>query len=118
MLTANVPEREPSLAWIFSIADFLLLKARLKDPSNIAQGYLIGGENTLAGYPAYATTACTTGKAFFGKWSEAIIPTWAVDITINPYTQSKAAITELTGFQFVDVGIRVPAAFVLISPIS
>lgn len=118
VLTANVPEREPSLAWVFSVTDFLLLKARLKDASVVDHGYLIGDENTLCGYPVYATTACTTGKAFFGKWSEAIIPTWAVDITINPYTQSKSGITELTAFQFVDVGIRVPAAFVLISSIS
>ncbi len=118
VLTANVPEREPSLAWVFSVADFLLLRNRLNDPANVSSGRVIEDDLKLAGYPVYVSTACEEGKAFFGKWSEAIIPTWAVDITINPYTQSKAAVTEFTAFQFVDVGVRVPQAFVLVSSIS
>jgi len=118
VLAANVPERDPSLAWVFSVADFLTLKERLKVAATPEMGYLISDDNVMAGYPVFASTACETGKGFFGKWSEAIIPTWAVDVMVNPYTQSKAAITEFTAFQFVDVGVRVPAAFVLISSIS
>jgi HK97 family phage major capsid protein len=81
--------------------------------------YLIGDDGRANGYPVVATNLLTTGYAFFGVYSTAIIGEWGVmQILVDPYTGGIAGLTRFIINHLVDVGIRQPAAFTFASNLS
>lgn len=73
-----------------------------------------GGNNpgTVNGYDAYVTNNVPGNKVLFGVWSEFIAARWAgIDVIVDPYSLKKTEQIEITTHQYVDCGIRHPAAF-------
>ena len=66
----------------------------------------------VCGFRGFATNQITAGYCIFGDFSQVIIGEWgALELVVDPYTQSKTGIIQVTAFQSVDVGLRYPAAF-------
>jgi len=52
-----------------------------------------------------------TNAAFGGCWDSMVIAVWALEIIVDPFTQSPSGQVIITGHLFCDVGLRYPAAF-------
>jgi len=77
------------------------------------------GSGRVNGYRAEVSNQLTAATMFFGDFSQLVLAEWGVlELMVNPYTQSKAGIIEVTAFQTVDVGVRYPGAFSYASSIT
>ena len=74
----------------------------------------------IAGMPAIASNqvSSTLGTSsdehglVVGAWSQLLIGTWgAVELIVDPYTQKRKGIIEVTSFQMVDIQLRHPQSF-------
>lgn len=74
--------------------------------------YLILDNMTANGYPVERTNQITGNIAFFGVWSQLMRGIWAGrELLVNPYTQSKQGIIEVTSYELTDFLVRQPLAF-------
>lgn len=68
--------------------------------------------NTLNGYPVGVSSQITSGDVFFGNFSSGILGMWGgLDITVDPYSLSKAGSVLVVALQSVDYAIRWLEAF-------
>ena len=72
------------------------------------------GFGMVNGYPALSSSSCGSGNMVFGNWAEMYICFWLnLDLTIDPYTQAKSGIVEVTAQVEVDLGARRPKSFIV-----
>ena len=70
------------------------------------------GEGQMNGYRAFATSNVPAGKTILGKWSDLIIGTWSVlEILVDPYSDIQKATVGVRVLMDVDIGIRHPESF-------
>jgi HK97 family phage major capsid protein len=82
-----------------------------------------GNDTPLNGYPAYVTSqvrsnldkGTSTGVCsaiFFGNWNDLLIGMWgALDILVDPYSNSTSGTVRIVAFQDVDIAVRHPESF-------
>jgi hypothetical protein len=80
----------------------------------------------LAGYPRFiwegltnpkASTQVTDGKAYCGAWGMLTIAIWgALEINVDPFVYASTNQIRLFGNLWVDVAVRLPAAFCVVGP--
>lgn len=122
-------------AYVTTPAVRALLKARVKATStwspiweDLGTQFLYAGGFTgngasgtgrVNGYRAEVTNQITAATMFFGDFSQLVLAEWGVlELVVDPYTQSKTGIIQVTAFQSVDVGVRYPGAFTYASSIT
>ncbi|MGE4169138.1 MAG: phage major capsid protein [Candidatus Margulisiibacteriota bacterium] len=70
--------------------------------------------NTVNGYGTEVTNQITTGDIVFGNFADLIIGMWgALDLTADPYSNSKKGRLRIVAFQDVDYALRHPESFCL-----
>jgi HK97 family phage major capsid protein len=75
-------------------------------------------EGTVNGLPALTSNQITSG-GIFGDWQELVVAEWGVlEVEVNPYANFKAGIVGVRAMYSMDIGIRRPFAFTVISAIS
>jgi len=91
--------------------------------SGTAQFVWTDGNAPLNGYPAYVTNQVrsdlTKGTSdgicsaiFFGNWNDLLIGMWgALDILVDPYSNSTSGTVRVVAFQDVDIAVRHPESF-------
>lgn len=73
----------------------------------------------MMGFPAMSTNQVASGTMYFGDWSKCVIGEWGVlEVDTNPYASFAAGIIGVRALYSVDVGIRYPAAFTVVSSIT
>lgn len=66
------------------------------------------------GYMFNASNQVPTNRTIFGNWSDAVIAEFGgLDITVDPYTNARSALVELTVNAWRDFGVRHPVAFTI-----
>lgn len=69
---------------------------------------------TVNGYAAGITNQIESGDVFFGNFADLLIAMWGgLDLTVDPYSNSKKGRTRLVVFQDVDFALRRTESFVL-----
>jgi HK97 family phage major capsid protein len=78
------------------------------------QGNLWDGQ--MAGFPAMSSMQIPTGDMLFGDWSTVVVGEWGVlEIAVNPTANFQAGIIGIRAMYTMDVGVRHPAAFSLMT---
>ncbi len=68
--------------------------------------------NTVNGYKSGVTNQITGGDVFFGNWADLLIGFWgALDILIDPYTNSLSGTLRIVVHQSCDAAVRHPVSF-------
>jgi HK97 family phage major capsid protein len=76
-------------------------------------------EGTMLGFPAMSTNQVASGTMYFGDWSKLVVGEWGVlEIDTNPHANFPAGIIGVRALYSVDVGVRLPAAFTIVSSIT
>lgn len=76
-------------------------------------------EGTMMGFPAMSTNQVASGTMYFGAWENCVVGEWGVlEIDTNPYANFGAGIIGVRAMYSVDVGIRRPAGFTIVSSIT
>lgn len=74
---------------------------------------------SILGFPAMSTKQVASGTMYFGDWSKCVIGEWGVlEVDTNPYASFAAGIIGVRALYSIDVGIRYPAAFTVVSSIT
>lgn len=108
--TANADTDSAKMAYITTAAAKGKLKSKLKD-SVAGAGYIWENE-TVNGYPAYATNQVPGNLLIFGNWKDLIIADWnGIDVVVDPYSLKRTGQIEITISQWTDIGIRHPVSF-------
>jgi HK97 family phage major capsid protein len=128
VVASNVPLVKPafvtnaSLAAVF-MSTLKFLVSGLGAGAEIWQGGILEGQ--MAGFPALSSqqvlnvltpTAITGGVQtglIFGSWEELLIGLFGngFEVIVDPYTQKKSGIIEITSFNMADVKLAHPQAF-------
>jgi hypothetical protein len=73
----------------------------------------------MIGFRGFASNQITAGYMLFGDWSQVIIAEWGgLELVVDPYTQSKLGIINVTAFQTIDIGVRYGGAFTLSTSVT
>lgn len=63
--------------------------------------------NTVNGYRSEVTNQITSGDLFFGNWADVVVGMWGgLDITVDPYSNSKKGRLRIVTMQDVDILLR------------
>lgn len=74
--------------------------------------YLCDLNNTMAGYPLFASAQITAAHIIFGVFSTVLLGYWGgLDILVDPFTASSSGTVRTSSFMSGDVGVRHPGAF-------
>lgn len=69
-------------------------------------------DGMMAGFKAMSSNQVPTGDMIFGDWSQLVIGEWGVlEIAVDETANFQAGIVGIRCFYTMDVGVRVPAAF-------
>jgi len=70
------------------------------------------GTGTVNTYRAEATKQVPGDKVLFGNWSDLIIAEWSgIDVVVDPYSQKKNGLIEITLTLWTDIGVRHAGSF-------
>lgn len=102
-----------------AVAGLLMQRARFSNTDTpLWKGNVLTSED-VCGFKGRTSNQIATANMFFGDFSQIIIAEWGVlELVVDPYTQSKNGIIQVTAFQSVDVGVRVAGAFSLATSIT
>lgn len=114
-----------SLAYVMHPSLSGAAKTKVKDASG-AGGFIIGdgGKGVLNGYAALRTNNIPDKMAaakdeygiVFGNWADYFLGQWgAIDITVDPYTQSTKGMVRLVVNSYWDMGVIRPESFTVAS---
>ncbi|GAB4245706.1 MAG: hypothetical protein OHK0028_23670 [Deltaproteobacteria bacterium] len=95
-----------------AVAALLAQRARFSNTDTpLWKGNILQADD-VCGFKGYSTNQIAAGTLFFGDFSQVFLAEWGVlELVVDPYTQSKSGIIQVTAFQSVDVGVRYPGAF-------
>lgn len=73
----------------------------------------------VQGFPAMSSNQVAASTMYFGDWSKMVIGEWGVlEVDTNPYANFGAGIIGVRAMYSVDVGIRYPGGFSIVTGIS
>lgn len=99
-----------TMAWITRAEVRGSMKTTLKSAG--ISGYIMGEGNELNGYRAEISQQAVANGIYFGDWSQILIGMWgALDLLVDPYSNSLSGTVRVVALQSADVGIRHPEAF-------
>lgn len=82
-------------------------------------GMFIWTGNEVNGYRAEVSNQVSSGYAFFGDWTRAVLGEWGVlELAVSEHTKFASGGIALRGMQTVDVAVRQPGAFAVSSNAS
>jgi len=95
-----------------AVAALLAQRARFSNTDTpLWKGNILQADD-VCGFKGFSTNQIAAGNLFFGDFSQVFLAEWGVlELVVDPYTQSKSGIIQVTAFQSVDVGVRYPGAF-------
>lgn len=108
-------------AWVTTNEVFYNLCGLPRHATASAAGFIADVDNsTIIGRPAIQSESLPANTAVFGVWRHLIVAMWGngLDIIVDPYTQSKAGIVQVTAFTDVDLLTRHPQAFAYNSAVT
>ena len=102
-----------------AVAALLAQRARFSNTDTpLWKGNILQADD-VCGFRGYSTNQIAPGNLFFGDFSQVFLAEWGVlELVVDPYTQSKSGIIQVTAFQSVDVGVRYPGAFSLATSVT
>lgn len=107
----------PNMAFVSNPAARATLKARAKEAGYPV--YIVGDDNTMAGYNYAATNQIESGYMLFGDYSQVILGMWgALDLVVDPYNKAEYGLVRFIAQQLVDVAVRHASAFTVCSDFS
>jgi HK97 family phage major capsid protein len=72
-------------------------------------------KNEVNGYPAYSAPQLAANKVIFGDWSKEVVGKWgSYEIIVDPYTDAKKGLINLTIVALVDSGNANKRAFAIV----
>ena len=75
--------------------------------------------NQMNGYPAYGLSAANVRKTYFGDWSKTAVGTWGgLEIIVDPFTDAKKGLINLTAVALVDTGCFNKRGFAILQDAS
>lgn len=92
------------------------VKAALKTRPILANisGPIWQPDNTVNGYGGFISNQITAGYAFFGVFSQSVIPMWgATELVVDDKSQRIAGLVRFLVETFIDVGIKIPGSYTL-----
>lgn len=106
--------------WTSTFVNSALLRAR-QEFANTYSPLWYGSvwDGMMLGYPALASNQCPTGDVIFGDWAQVVVAEWGVlEVEVNPYANFTAGIIGVRAMMTVDVGVRYPGAFYVITAVT
>ena len=106
--------------WSSTFVNSALLRAR-QEFSNTYSPLWYGSvwDGMMLGYPALASNQIPTGDLIFGDWAQVVVAEWGVlEVEVNPYANFQAGIIGVRAMMTIDVGVRYPAAFYVITSVT
>jgi HK97 family phage major capsid protein len=102
-----------------AVAALLAQRARFSNTDTpLWKGNILQADD-VCGFKGFSTNQISAGNLFFGDFSQVFLAEWGVlELVVDPYTQSKSGIIQVTAFQSVDVGVRYPGAFSLATSVT
>jgi HK97 family phage major capsid protein len=102
-----------------AVAALLAQRARFSNTDTpLWKGNILQADD-VCGFKGFSTNQIAAGNLFFGDFSQVFLAEWGVlELVVDPYTQSKSGIIQVTAFQSVDVGVRYPGAFSLATTVT
>lgn len=95
--------------WVAHPTDLATLGAQAVDSGS---GRFVYDNGQIGGYRVLTSTQVTAGKLYFGRFSDLLVGMWGgTDIIVDPYTNAKKAVIAITASQMVDVNVRHPQSF-------
>ena len=108
-------------SWVTTNEVFYNLCGLPRHATASAAGFIADVDNsTIIGRPAIQSESLPANTAVFGVWKHLIVAMWGngLDIVVDPYTQSKAGIVQVTAFTDVDLLVRHAQAFAYNSAVT
>jgi len=110
-----------SLSYVCTPEQKSVFKQTVRHATNPV-GFIWTDDNTMNGYPAYATNCVPKNLSeggesdlhglIFGNWADFVLAMWGVlDILVDPFSLSTSGGIRVVGLQSVDVGVRHAASF-------
>jgi len=106
--------------WTTTFVNSALLRAR-QEFSNTYSPLWYGSvwDGMMLGYPGIASNQCPTGDLIFGDWAQVVVAEWGVlEVEVNPYANFTAGIIGVRAMMTIDVGVRYPGAFYVITSVT
>jgi HK97 family phage major capsid protein/HK97 family phage prohead protease len=106
--------------WSSTFVNSALLRAR-QEFANTYSPLWYGSvwDGVMVGYPALASNQIPTGDLIFGDWAQVVVAEWGVlEVEVNPYANFQAGIIGVRAMMTIDVGVRYPAAFYVITAVT
>lgn len=106
--------------WASTFVNSALLRAR-QEFSNTYSPLWYGSvwDGMMVGYPAMASNQVPTGDLIFGDWAQVVVAEWGVlEVEVNPYANFTAGIIGVRAIMTIDVGVRYPAAFYVLTSVT
>jgi len=106
--------------WTTTFTVSALLRAR-QEFSNTYSPLWYGSvwDGVMLGYPGIASNQCPTGDVIFGDWAQVVVAEWGVlEVEVNPYANFTAGIIGVRAMMTIDVGVRYPGGFYVITSVT
>lgn len=118
LATANVMPMRGGYVTTPEVAALMIAEvAYANTASPLWVGNVWGGQ--MMGFPAMSTNQVAAATMYFGAWENCVVGEWGVlEIDTNPYANFGAGIIGVRAMYSVDVAIRRPAAFTIVSSIT
>lgn len=98
------------LAYVTNPTVGALLKSREK--ASGYPSYLITDDNKMAGYNVFESNQIGASTLVFGDWGMIVVGQWGgIELIINPYTNAKKGLVEITAQAMLDVAVLDEKAF-------
>jgi len=105
-----------NMAWVFDAAVRGNLKSIEKDSGGNYPIYLMGDNNTLAGYPVVVSNQMTGGLGLFGNFSDAMFLDWeGVEVIVDEISLARERLVRVTVCLMTDVIVRHDESFAISS---
>jgi HK97 family phage major capsid protein/HK97 family phage prohead protease len=101
-----------NLAYILPASLYGQLKTTAKATNQAI--FVVDPDGTMNGYRTIVSNQATAGSVLFGNFSDCLIGMWGgLDLTVDPYTNSKSGTVRIVALQSVDVAVRQAVSFAL-----
>jgi hypothetical protein len=99
-----------NLAYILPASMYGGLKTKEK-ATNTAQ-FVVEPGGTMNGYRSFVSNQATAGNLYFGNFSDLLVGFFGgLDITVDPYTNSRSGTVRIVALQSCDVAVRHAVSF-------
>lgn len=99
-----------NLSFVASPTTAALLKSREK--ASGYPSYILSEDNRMAGYSTFESNQIANGTLLFGDFGMVVVGQWGgIELIINPYSNAKKGLVEITAQAMLDVAVLDEKAF-------